>query len=244
MSVIYEPKGAALEYCELALNIYSGCTNGCFYCFAPNVLHKNKKEFHNRAILRQAVTPEQVYNEIVSKGFKNRTIQLCFTCDPYPNDTNTQPTRNIIKAIKKAGANVQILTKNGRLATRDFDLLTPSDSFGVTLTARESEKSQKWEPFAETPTMRIASLASAKQCGIKTWVSFEPVVSAKDSLYLLREVISNKLADVVKIGKLNYFNPEDPINWAEFGEKAENICIEAEQSYCIKNALRKEMKNI
>ena len=36
MKPIYEPRGAAKEYGDLALNIYTGCPHRCFYCFAPS----------------------------------------------------------------------------------------------------------------------------------------------------------------------------------------------------------------
>lgn len=39
MKPIYKPKGAAKEYGDYAINIYTGCPHNCFYCFAPNVLH-------------------------------------------------------------------------------------------------------------------------------------------------------------------------------------------------------------
>lgn len=44
-SVIYRPRGKALEYAELAANLYTGCTHGCTYCYAPTVLHTNKDAF-------------------------------------------------------------------------------------------------------------------------------------------------------------------------------------------------------
>lgn len=34
MSVIYEPKGMALEYAELAANLYRGCSHACRFCYA------------------------------------------------------------------------------------------------------------------------------------------------------------------------------------------------------------------
>ena len=48
MNPIYKPKGAAKEYGEYALNIYTGCPHRCFYCFAPRVLHKSKEDFAGR----------------------------------------------------------------------------------------------------------------------------------------------------------------------------------------------------
>jgi DNA repair photolyase len=44
--VIYEPSGRAKEYGDLALNIYTGCSFGCTYCFAPAVLKKDRETFH------------------------------------------------------------------------------------------------------------------------------------------------------------------------------------------------------
>lgn len=35
MNVVYEPRGRAREYSELAYNLYRGCTHGCRYCYAP-----------------------------------------------------------------------------------------------------------------------------------------------------------------------------------------------------------------
>ena len=241
MNIIYEPKGAAKEYCDLALNVYTGCTNGCYYCYAPAVLHKHREDFHAAAILRPAVTPERVAYEISNHHFEGRTIQLCFTCDPYPANTDTTPTREIVRAIKKAGANVQILTKNPTAALRDLDLLTPDDSFGTTLTAFGADSSIQWEPNAELPSARLGALLSAHTAGIKTWVSFEPVVDANDTANLLYIVIQNQLADVVKIGKMNYAETAKPIDWAEFGRDAEKMCKAGGQAYCIKDGLRREM---
>ena len=31
MSIIYEPRGKAREYSELAVNLYTGCSHGCRY---------------------------------------------------------------------------------------------------------------------------------------------------------------------------------------------------------------------
>ena len=47
MKPIYEPKGAAKEYGDYAINIYTGCPHGCFYCFAPSVLRRDREAFHS-----------------------------------------------------------------------------------------------------------------------------------------------------------------------------------------------------
>ena len=55
---IYEPAGRAKEYGDLALNIYTGCPHECFYCFAPNVLHKTREAFHADVQPRPGIVEE------------------------------------------------------------------------------------------------------------------------------------------------------------------------------------------
>ena len=47
MNTIYKPKGAAAEYGDYAVNIYTGCPHRCYYCFAPQVLHRDREAFHS-----------------------------------------------------------------------------------------------------------------------------------------------------------------------------------------------------
>ena len=55
MKPIYEPRGAAKEYGDLALNIYTGCPHRCFYCFAPSVLHREREAFHTNVQPREGI---------------------------------------------------------------------------------------------------------------------------------------------------------------------------------------------
>jgi len=157
-----------------------------------------------------------------------QTIHLCFTCDPYPTGCDTSITREIIKIIKDSGNHVQILTKGD--GSRDFDLLDENDWYGITY---DGAAHGMYEP-----SDRWADIYSAKMLGIKTWVSFEPVVDAD----MVLDAIENchDIIDRVKIGKLNYW-PSD-INWKEFGERAEVLCKSLGLDYYIKDSLRKEME--
>ncbi|MBR4079682.1 MAG: hypothetical protein IKK29_05675, partial [Christensenellaceae bacterium] len=89
------------------------------------------------------------------------------------------------------------------------------------------------------PSDRIADLYSAKMKGIKTWVSFEPVLDADEVLRCIEETRS--FVDKVKIGKLNYY-PSD-INWKVFGKDVESLCRKLGIDYYIKDSLRAEMEN-
>ncbi len=228
---IYEPRGAAKEYGDYALNIYTGCPHECWYCFAPGVLHKVREEFHRHVEPRSILIPLE--RQLAKEDFRGKTVHLCFTCDPYPTGYDTTPTREVIKLLKGAGANVQILTKGD--GSRDFDLLDGEDWYGITLTGAKMEQ----EPGAENSFTRWYSLLDARKHGIKTWISFEPVIDAERVLAWLGGTVA-PAADRVKIGKLNY-HPSD-INWAEFGRRAEALCQELGLDYTIKESLRREME--
>ena len=227
MKPIYEPKGKAKEYGDYAINIYTGCPHECFYCFAPSVLRKAKDDFHKCVEPRKNIV-EEVKKQIERENITGKLIHLCFTCDPYPCGYDTTPTREIIKAIKESGNNVQILTKgDGR---RDFDLLDENDWYGITLDGIGNGRNPLYKS-------RVDALAEAHSKGIKTWVSFEPVTNERQFFIELHLV--SIMVDKVKIGKLNY-HPSS-IDWKTFGEKAEALCKYLGIDYYIKDGLREEM---
>ncbi len=237
-SPIYVPKGRAKEYGDYALNIYTGCPHCCYYCFAPGVLRKERERFHNDVRPRDDVV-SMVKNQLHFHQIKDKTIHLCFTCDPYPRGYDTSVTRTIIEAIKNSGNHVQILTKSEE--TRDLDLLDENDWYGVSYAGYKTCYSQVMfssEPNAASPINRLNALEVAHIHGVKTWVSMEPVLDADDALSLLQ--LRFPYIDRYKIGKLNY-HPSD-IDWKAFGLEAERICREKGYDYYIKADLRKEME--
>ncbi|MBQ8248067.1 MAG: hypothetical protein IJZ42_13145 [Lachnospiraceae bacterium] len=242
MKPIYQPKGKAREYGDYAINIYTGCPHRCYYCFAPNVLRREKEKFHSCIEPRTNIV-EEVRKQIEREGITDKLIHLCFTCDPYPKGYDSTATREIIKILKETGNHVQILTKNGIDAMRDFDLLDENDWFGITYTGYELgtfEQVPAAEPGADTPRDRLRALWVAYKRGIKTWISAEPVLHAVDVLELIPLV---DYVNLWKVGKLNY-HPSD-INWKAFGLCAELALLARKHyrgiDYYIKESLRAEM---
>ena len=228
MKPIYIPKGKAKEYGDYAINIYTGCPHRCFYCFAPNVLHRDKEVFHSCVELRKNIL-EEIKKQLEREQIKGKLIHLCFTCDPYPTGYDTTPTREVIKLLKAYGNNVQILTKGD--GSRDFDILGENDWYGITLDGT---------PTTDRIRDSLNSLAEAHKRGIRTWVSFEPVTDR--NLFFVQLHLVNPVVDKVKIGKLNYHNSS--IDWAEFGRSAETLCKKLGIDYYIKKSLRAEMEAV
>lgn len=232
MKPIYKPKGAAAEYGDYAINIYTGCPHRCFYCFAPTVLRKDRETFHTDVRPREGIV-EAVKQQLVREKITGQTIHLCFTCDPYPTGYDSTPTRQIIEALKNSGNHVQILTKGN--GSRDFDLLGPDDWYGITLDGAITRTGY----FDVAPSFRCCNLLEAHMNGIKTWVSFEPVLCAENALMVIEYVAPH--VDKIKIGKLNY-HPSD-IDWKSFGREVESLCKRLGINYYIKDSLRAEMAN-
>lgn len=236
MKPIYKPKGAAAEYGDYALNIYTGCPHRCYYCFAPSVLRRDREAFHTCVEPRKDIVPE-LRRQLEREQITGKLIHLCFTCDPYPTGYDTTTTREVIQVLKEHGNHVQILTKGD--GGRDFDLLDGGDWYGATISC-DYPMSAEAEPGAVSVERRLCDLAEAKHEGVNTWVSFEPVLEPEEVLDCIK--CYSYFIDRVKIGKLNY-HPSD-IDWAQFGREAEALCRKKGLDYYIKASLRAEMDKL
>jgi DNA repair photolyase len=233
--VIYEPKGKAREYAELALNLYRGCGHGCLYCYAPGATKTDRTTFFTDVKLRYKIL-EQIDTEATKLRGDKRTVLLCFTCDPYqPIDTRTKMTRQAIRLLNGNDIGACVLTKAGAAARRDLDLLQkhPGNQFAVTLTTDNDNESRQWEPRAGLPSERLKNIKAAHAAGIYTWVSFEPVFNPAAVLRLIHE--TNHCVDFYKIGKMNHQKID--IDWRLFARKVTETLDDLGCKYLIKKDL-------
>jgi len=236
MNVIYEPSGKAKEYSDLALNIYKGCPHGCLYCYVPSATFKKRDAFHANVTPRKDIL-EKIRSEVVDH--KGKEVLLCFTCDPYPpEEMKFMITRQAIKELHGAGVAVNLLTKGGHRAQRDFDLLIEHpelSKLGATLTFDNWDDSKKWEPQAECYSERLQMLYEAKLRGIRTWASLEPVIEPEQTLNLIK--MSAEFVDHFKVGRWNYDQRANEINWKKFVHEAVELLEKLGASYYIKKDL-------
>lgn len=233
MSVIYEPKGMALEYAPLACNLYSGCTHGCTYCYAPACLRMQPKDFHARTSLRKTVLSE-LEKEAPKYVKQNKRVLFSFTSDAYQPE-ETGDTRTALKIMRNAGCPFQILTKGGTRATRDFDLYTKQDAFGSTVLFTDDNDRKTWEPNAANINDRIEAIKIAHSQCIYTWVSIEPVINAGQAIQLIKEY--SGIVNEWKIGKLNHHPHAKTINWYDFAAMLYDTLQTVNSNYMIKDSL-------
>lgn len=238
MCIIYEPKGKALEYAPLAANLYSGCSHGCTYCYAPSALRRQREVFHSDVAPRKNIL-ELFKKDIDSGRFSGKRILLSFTTDPYqPCETKQKLTRRALCMLSDAGMNFEILTKGGMRASRDFDLYRSGDCFASTLTFTSDEDSKKWEPLGSLPSERFEAIKLAHQKGIETWASLEPVIDTKQSLGIIKK--THRYVDLFKVGKANYISGLE-IDWHVFANEAIALLEKLGKNYYIKKDLMKHV---
>lgn len=235
MTVIYEPKGRAKEYCDLAVNLYKGCGHGCKYCYAPAATRTDREQFYRNPEPRKEVI-EKLSKQLKKQSFKGPVL-LCFTSDPYqPINEEYDLTGQAIRHLKANNVLIEVLTKGGRRAEKDLHRLGTRDKIGCTLTFINNQDSLEWEPGAALPAERFSLLKKAKESGVKTWVSLEPVIDPEQSLKIIEE--THEYIDLFKIGKLNHHEMAKGIDWSKFANQALEMFNRYNCDYYIKKDLK------
>jgi DNA repair photolyase len=236
LEAIYKPNGEAFEYARLGLNLYTGCSHKCTYCY-------NKDRFNGSYDQpRKGASLENIEHDLKVLGSDRTPIHLSFVGDPYDTGRNNGYTRFALELFKKYNHPFQVLTKGGTKAVQDFDLYFEGCRFGVTLTCDNPDDSKKWEPGAALPEDRINALRLAHAKGIETWVSLEPVIDPAQTLHLIE--LTHEFVDHYGVGKLNHVAEiEKNIDWSKFRVDVEAKLKGYGKAYKIKAALDKASKS-
>lgn len=235
MSIIYAPTGKAREYCPLAANLYSGCSHGCRYCYAPACLRRSGEQFLAAAPRKDVI--RQIAKE--APAYAGQEVHLCFTCDPYqPIEQECGLTRQTLEIFTANQVRARILTKGGARALDDLPLLKlNAATVGATLTFLNDSDSKHWEPGAALPEERIFALERLHKNGVATWASLEPVIDPEQSLEIIRR--THSFIDEFKVGRWNHAKQANAIDWADFAARAVALLDALGCRYYIKDDLRK-----
>lgn len=244
MSVIYEPRGRAREYSELACNLYRGCTHGCIYCYAPACMHTTDSKWHGISEPRPNIL-KNLEKDAANLTGDRRRILFCFLSDPYqPIEREQRLTRQALQIMERFKLKSQVLTKgSAELISEDLDLMKRSRThLGITISFVDDKMRTKWEPKASSIQSRLDILKEAHEMGIYTWVSLEPVIDPDQALEVVRT--THKYVNFWKIGKLNHMKDhEKSIDWAQFLVDVERLLSKLKSKYYIKHDLRLFKKN-
>lgn len=247
MQAIYEPKGPALEYSELACNLYgnaegkkSGCSHGCTYCFCPQYSHQKKEDFHCSPVPRIGILGKLEHDaDLMARAGDDRRVLFSFFGDVYcPEEMKFEVTRQALDIMVQHGLRFTVLTKGGTRACRDFDLLTEGRGLlGVSMVWAGEFHREAQEPGAAPLADRIESLRLAHEAGIYTWMSVEPVFWTNEALACIKETLP--YVDEYRIGtekNAPYYYDE---YWPDFIARAQDWIVAAGKKVMFKESLHK-----
>lgn len=198
-----------VEYGDYTMNHVLGCAHGCkFPCYA----YLQKKRFGQVSSYENWLEPYLVSNtlkllneEIPRLRKKIKSVQLCFTTDPfmYEYDEISEMSFDAIERLNMAEIKCSVLTK-GVLPIKLANL-SKENEYGITLISLNEDYRQKMEPYAAPYAERLAALRALHDKGCKTWVSIEPYPTPNLIEQSLQELLDSvAFADKIIFGRTNY----------------------------------------
>lgn len=198
-----------VEYGDYTMNHVLGCSHGCRYpCYAYLLKYRFGKVKSYEDWLKPRLvsnTIELLKEEIPRLKNKIKSVQLCFTTDPfmYGYDEIEKMSLAAIRLLNEAGIPCIVLSK-GKLP---FSLtkLSKSNMYGITLVSLNEKYREEMEPGAAPYSVRLQALKKIHDAGFKTWVSIEPYPTPnliKQDINELLNAVS--FVDKIVFGRTNY----------------------------------------
>lgn len=202
------------EWADSNVNCYSGCSNDCAYCYAKKMAIRFGRKTEDTW---KIMVPNE---KAIQKSYNKRAGRVMF---PTSHDITVKSLENCMIVLKKLieAENSVLLTTKPRLycvrkICEKFQDKKELIQFRFTITSRDNELLEFWEPGAPCYEVRESSLKYAFDRGFKTSVSIEPFLD-KDP-YILFDRLLPYVTESIWIGKMNYI-------------KAHNISLHEKKYY-------------
>lgn len=199
----------AVEYGDYTINHVQGCSHGCKYpCYAFLMAKRfGRVKGYNEWIKPKIVenAPELLKNELLKMNDKIKSIQLCFTTDPFMNGYKevTQMSLKLIRMINDFNIKSVVLTKG--LLPKELCKFNKDNEYGITLISLDDEFRKKYEPYSCNINDRIEALRYLHDKGFYTWVSIEPYPTPNIINQELKDILKSiSFVDKIIFGRLNY----------------------------------------
>jgi DNA repair photolyase len=175
--------GSSSEY---TANFYRGCTHGCIYCYAPSLIHDERK--WGTYVDVKVNAPQVLDKEL--KHSQKAVVFLSSASDPYqPIEAKYKITRRCLEILLNYDFPISILTRSP-LVLRDIDILKKFRWARVGFSI-STVSDRFYEPGVPLLIGRLEALRKLHDQGITTWVSLAPIVPRlilTDLDWLLKEL--------------------------------------------------------
>lgn len=211
MHLITKSKIEWLQPRGYAINPFLGCAYACYegcWAYLNAKRHgwvKDWEEWQRPKINPkfQGIAIAASVQQEVLRLPPDAQILLSATTDPFQPDYfgYYSIVEKILRGVSNAGRRPWILTKSGSGIVRFLPWLEDCRAkVGITLTSLEETK---WEPHAEEPYLRLLALQKAKEAGLSTYISIEPIIPEfTDPKAIIKA--SKDFTDCYILGSFNY----------------------------------------
>lgn len=226
----------AVEYGDYTMNHVQGCAHGCKYPCYAFLLKRRFGQIKTYEDWKQpylvANTLELLDKEIPKLKHKIKSVQLCFTTDPfmYQYPEIEEMSLSAIKKLNSHGIKCCVLTK-GILPLELADF-SERNEYGITLISLDEKFREKMEPGAAPLQKRLQALKDLHKRGCYTWVSIEPYPTPNIIEQDLNALLSSvSFVDKMIFGRMNYNKEVTRYDGYRsfFNEQAERVVSFCEQ---------------
>jgi DNA repair photolyase len=156
---------------EYTANFYRGCTHGCVYCYAPSLVHDERR--WGGYVDAKVNAPATLRREL--REVEMAPVFLSSASDPYqPVEARYRLTRRCLEELEASAFPVIILTRSP-LVLRDLELLRGMGWVRVGCSI-STASGRLYEPGVPPLERRLETLRALADAGVATWVSLAPVV--------------------------------------------------------------------
>jgi DNA repair photolyase len=234
-----------VEYGDFTMNHIQGCSHGCKYpCYAFLLA----KRFGKVKTYEEWMSPKLVCNtmallksEIPVLKSKIKSVQLCFTTDPFMFEYGdiAQLSLSALELLNKHEIKCTILTKG--VLPQCLTEFSNNNEFGITLVSLDEAYRTKFEPNTAPYNDRLTALKFLHNNGCKTWVSIEPYPTPNIIDQYFENILNSiYFVDKIIFGRTNY-NKEIAAypDYKQFYNDHANLVI----NFCKQNRIKYHIKN-
>jgi DNA repair photolyase len=157
---------------DFVANPYVGCPHKCLYCYADFM----RRFTNHEEKWGDFLDVKRCGKKINIDKLRGKTILMSSVTDAYnPFEQRFEVTRELLKQLVPAEANIQILTKSA-LVLRDRDLFRqiPGIRIGISLNTLDETVRKKLEPYASSVSKRIDAVKTLHNEGFATYIFVSP----------------------------------------------------------------------
>ncbi|MBI4676787.1 MAG: radical SAM protein [Elusimicrobia bacterium] len=161
---------------DYSFNCYTGCANGCGYCYARFMQRFHPHDEPWGAFVDVKTNAVEVLTR-QARRLAPGSVFACSACDGWQAvELRHELTRRCCQLLLDAGFSLDVLTKS-ELVLRDLDIFQGRPvGLGVTITTPDEAQARIWEPGASPVSGRWRILKEAGKAGLKTRVMFGPLL--------------------------------------------------------------------